>query len=32
MVAAQEACTRLHDLGLQPVMRPEELADIPAAL
>lgn len=28
MVAAQEACTRLHDLGLQPVMRPEELADI----
>ncbi len=28
MIAAQEACTRLHDLGLQPVMRPEELADI----
>ncbi|MDN4612102.1 NAD kinase [Arthrobacter burdickii] len=28
MVAAQEACTRLHDLGLQPVMRPEELADL----
>lgn len=28
MVAAQEACTRLHDLGLQPVMRLEELADI----
>ncbi|MEC5200002.1 NAD+ kinase [Arthrobacter sp. PL16] len=28
MIAAQEACTRLHELGLQPVMRPEELADI----
>lgn len=28
MIAAQEACTRLHDLGLQPVLRPEELADI----
>ncbi|KQN95681.1 MULTISPECIES: NAD kinase [unclassified Arthrobacter] len=28
MIAAQEACTRLHNLGLQPVMRPEELADI----
>jgi NAD+ kinase len=28
MIAAQEACTRLHDLGLQPVMRPEELADL----
>ncbi len=30
MIAAQEACTRLHDLGLQPVLRPEELADIQA--
>ncbi|MUK03543.1 NAD kinase [Vibrio cholerae] len=28
MIAAQEACTRLHELGLQPVMRPEELADL----
>ncbi|WP_026533141.1 NAD kinase [Arthrobacter sp. H41] len=28
MAAAQEACTRLHALGLTPVMRPEELADI----
>lgn len=28
MIAAQEACTRLHELGLQPVMHPEELADI----
>ncbi|MBG6224649.1 NAD+ kinase [Arthrobacter sp. CAN_A2] len=28
MIAAQEACTRLHDLGLQPVMRQEELADL----
>ncbi|BBE22410.1 NAD kinase 2 [Arthrobacter sp. MN05-02] len=28
MVAAQEACTRLHELGLQPVLRREELADI----
>jgi NAD+ kinase len=30
IAAAQEACTRLHDLGLQPVMRPEELADTQA--
>ena len=30
IVAAQEACTRLNDLGLQPVMRPEELADTQA--
>ncbi len=28
IVAAQEACTRLIELGLQPVMRPDELADI----
>ncbi|WP_434991817.1 NAD kinase [Arthrobacter sp. Ld5] len=28
MAAAQEACTRLHALGLQPVMRQEELADL----
>ncbi|MBG6217986.1 NAD+ kinase [Arthrobacter sp. CAN_A6] len=28
MAAAQEACTRLHALGLTPVMRPEELADL----
>ncbi|WP_247828720.1 NAD kinase [Arthrobacter antioxidans] len=28
MIAAQEACTRLHDLGLKPVMRKEELADL----
>ncbi|WP_035770899.1 NAD kinase [Arthrobacter sp. Br18] len=28
MAAAQDACTRLHALGLIPVMRPEELADI----
>lgn len=28
IIASQQACTRLIDLGLQPVMRPEELADI----
>ncbi|THJ64867.1 NAD kinase [Arthrobacter echini] len=28
IVAAQEACTRLIELGLQPVMRPDELAGI----
>lgn len=28
MVAAQEACIRLHELGLQPVVSREELADI----
>ncbi|WP_394252526.1 NAD kinase [Arthrobacter pityocampae] len=28
MIAAQEACTGLHDLGLQPVMRSEEFADL----
>jgi NAD+ kinase len=30
MAAAQQACTRLHALGLSPVMRPEELADLRA--
>lgn len=30
MAAAQEACTRLHEAGLSPVMRSEELADIQA--
>jgi NAD+ kinase len=28
MAAAQQACTRLYALGLSPVMRPEELADL----
>lgn len=28
IIASQEACTRLIDLGLQPVMRPDELADV----
>lgn len=30
MAAAQQACTRLYALGLSPVMRPEELADLRA--
>ncbi len=28
MIAAQEACTRLYEFGLQPVMRSGELADM----